>query len=146
MEFIPRFIQQIQEKYDIDAARLNSLWTGVSSEKLTSTYRIYWKHEYNKLKKEKPVTIQEAMKQISASWKKLSKPEKDAIYQTYIYDIAVKYLPGDLSKDDAHEYFESKDVSYLRKMVSSFYVGEEDTTTWSKEKCILFLVESNETE
>lgn len=145
MEFIPKFIQQVHERYNVDQQKLDCLWKGIASEKLSSTYRIFWKQEYNKLKKENKISIQDAMKTISSSWKQLSKQEKENVYQNYISNIAVKYLPEDLTKDDAHEYFESKDLTYLRKMVSSLYDGEEDINEWTKEKCILFLVEFNET-
>ena len=146
MEFIPKFIQSIHERYNIDDSKLNALWTGISSEKLYSTYRIFWKQQYTRLKTENPdIILSQAMKQISVLWKQLSVQEKQKIYQDYISKFTVKYLPKDLSEDDAHEYFESKNVDYLRKMVTSFYEGDESIEEWSKEKCISFLVAFNET-
>lgn len=145
MEFVPKFIQLIHEKYNVDSSKLDSLWKGIASEKLCSTYRIYWKEEYNKLKKDAKISVQEAMKIIASSWKKLSKMEKENIYHKYVSTMSTKYLPDDLSEEDAHDYFKSKDLSYLRKMVSSFYDGEDDINEWTKQKCISFLVEFNET-
>jgi len=146
MEFVPKFIERVQEKYNIDSEKLNSLWNGISSEKLQSSYRLYWKQQYETLKKmDHTLNLREAMKKISASWRTLSSDEKEHVYQKYISNIAVKYLPSELTEDDAHDYFESKNVDYLRKMVSSFYDGDENIQDWDKEKCIAFLVELNET-
>lgn len=146
MEFIPKFIQLVHERYNVDDSKLNALWNGISSEKLYSTYRIFWKQQYTVLKKENSnITLSQAMKEISILWKQLSNQEKQNIYQDYISKFTVKYLPKDLSEDDAYEYFQSKNVDYLRKMVCSLYEGDESIEDWSKEKCISFLVEFNET-
>jgi hypothetical protein len=146
MEHVPKFMERIHQKYAIDPSRISCLWDGIASEKLQSSYRIYWKQQYDYLKKIQPtIHITDAMKRIAKSWRDMTKTQKDEIYDKYISNLAVKYLPAELSQEDAEDYFGNKSTDYLRKMVHSLYEGTEDIETWNKEKCISFLIEFNET-